>query len=240
MDGLDVSVLGALDEVPAGLLGCVISNEVMDNLPFHRVRGTGDGIAELYVGLGADGFALVEGPPSSDRVAHLSPKLQAGAEAVVNPLAPELVDRSAALLDTGYLWFVDYGFTGGERAAAPHGYRAHRLEADVLEDPGSKDITSGVDFDALVDRARRAGHSVWGPVSQRDALLSLGYRRLDEEARDRQVRAAAGGQSLEANRIFSARSRASLLVDPHALGNFLVLAVGVGVDVPPSSTRTVG
>ena len=154
---------------------------------------------------------------------------------VVHPRAFRFLDRAASALERGYIWLVDYGFSGGARPEAPHGYREHQLENDVLADPGSRDITAGVDFDALARHARDAGHAVWGPVSQRDALIALGYRELDDDARRRQVQTAAEGRGIEAMRIYSARSRATILVDPTALGGFLVLCIGVGVDLPPSS-----
>jgi SAM-dependent MidA family methyltransferase len=244
IDRDDVSVVADIADVPRDLSGCVMANEVLDNVPFHRVRATADGLVELHVDVapGGDGFALVEGPlsPEAARAEDLPEDLAPGQEAVLSPGAAGLVERATSVLRRGYVWIVDYGFTGGTRAAMPHGYRSHRLEVDVLADPGSRDITAGVDFDALARGARNAGHRVWGPVSQREALLALGYRRLDQDARDRQVAAAAAGRGLEANRIFSARSRASLLVDPHALGGFLVLCIGVDVEVPPTSARTVG
>src|SRR2546427_510552 len=240
MQHLDATVLEELRAAPGQLTGCVIANELLDNVPFHRVRGTERGPVELYVGLDGEDLALIEGPVSSPEISSLAPSLVSGQEAVVQPHALALVDQACALLERGYVWLVDYGFTGGARPSVPHGYRAHRLETDLLTDPGSRDITAGVDFDLIAARARGAGHAVWGPVPQRDALLRLGYRQLDEEARTRQLQAASEGRGIEANRIYSARSRATLLVDPQALGGFLVLCLGIGVAVSPSSTREVG
>jgi SAM-dependent MidA family methyltransferase len=236
LERLDVLVLQDLEAVPAGgLFGCVLANELLDNLPCHRVRGTERGVAELYVGLTDDRFVLVEGPLSSEALARSVPELHTGEEAVVHPQATEFLDRAAAVLEKGYLWLIDYGFTGGRRAESPHGYRGHRLEEDVLTDPGSRDITVGVDFDALARHASSSGHAVWGPVSQRNALVSLGYRRLEEDARRRQVQLAAEGRPIEANRVYSARGRATMLVDPTGLGGFLTLCVGVGTEVPPTT-----
>jgi SAM-dependent MidA family methyltransferase len=234
LERLDAVVLADLTEAPRGLVGCILANELLDNLPCHRLRGTTSGTVELHVGLSGDAFVLVEGPFSSPEVARLAPQLGPGQETVVQPGVTEFVDAAAAILEKGYLWMVDYGFTGGQRPTEPHGYRRHRLEDDVLSDPGSRDITVGVDFDSLARLAREAGHAVWGPVTQRDALVKLGYRGMDEEARRRQVELASEGRAIEANRVYSARGRATMLVDPMAFGGFLVLCVGIGIDVPPS------
>jgi SAM-dependent MidA family methyltransferase len=228
------NVASTLDELPSGLSGCVLANELLDNLPFHRLRGGKDGPSELFVGIEGAGFGLVEGPVSSEEVARLAPKLEPGEEAVVSPAAIALLDRSASALTRGYILFIDYGWPSGRAGASVHGYRAHRLEEDVLEDPGSRDITAGVDFGALALHARNRGWQAWGPVTQRDALLALGFREWDELARQVQVEALAQRQGTEALRAYSDRNRAGMLVRRGGLGDFLVLCVGIGGVTAPA------
>ncbi len=69
MEGLDALVLSDPGEIPSGLVGCVLANELLDNLPFHWLRGTAAGPVELHVGLEGDLMALVERPPSTREVA---------------------------------------------------------------------------------------------------------------------------------------------------------------------------
>jgi SAM-dependent MidA family methyltransferase len=228
MAGLDARVVASIDDAPSGVEGVVLANELLDNVAFHRVRRTPAGPAELYVGVEGAGFALVEGPPSSAEVAALTPDLRVGEEAVVRPDATALLGRLTGLLARGYVWIADYGFAAGGGPASPHGYRSQREESDVLADPGSRDITAAVDFDALSRHAGALGHRVWGPVTQRQAMLALGFREMDGTARRRQVEAASAGRGLESARIHAARSRAGLLLDPAGLGGFLVLCIGVG------------
>jgi SAM-dependent MidA family methyltransferase len=120
-----------------------------------------------------------------------------------------------------------------------HGYRGHRFEGNVLTEPGSRDITAGVDFGALVRRAVDLGLHAWGPTPQREALMALGYREWDERARNLQVRATADRDGFAAMHTYSERNRAAQLVDPMGLGGFLVLCLGVGEvpDRPPRSVR---
>jgi SAM-dependent MidA family methyltransferase len=227
----------------AALKGCLVANELLDNLPFHRARGAAGGPVELFVALEGGRFVLREGAPSSDRVALLAAGLAPGQEGVVPVEALDFLDRAAALFDRGYLWFADYGSSArlGHASAAGsasvHGYRRHRLEEDVLAEPGSRDITAGIDFDLLARHARARRLSVWGPVSQRDALMALGFRELDRDARNRQTSALAGGEGLGAIRAYSDRNRASILVDPSSLGGFLVMGMGIGVTEVPLSFR---
>src|SRR5439155_8228481 len=166
---------------------------------------------------------------------RLAPSRPPGHGAVVSPAALDFLDRAAGLFRGGYLWIVDYGIVDPAVATDPsvHGYRAHRLEEDVLADPGSRDITTGVDFDALARRAASRGLTVWGPIPQREALLALGFRDLDDDARGEQVEAISDRRGIEALRAYSARNRASLLLARGGLGDFLVACFGIGVERTP-------
>lgn len=215
--------------------GCVIANEILDNLPFHRLRGAAGGVVELFVDAEGDRFVLEEGPPSSPELVALAPELPPGQESAVSPATLEFLDRAAAVLERGYVWMVDYGFIDPTEARSVHGYRDHRVHDDVLGLPGSTDITAGVDFAALARHARRRDLSVWGPVSQRDALLSLGFRDLDELAQRRQVEALNARRGIDALRIYSNRNRANLLLGRQGPGAFWVLGVGKNAGGTPRS-----
>jgi SAM-dependent MidA family methyltransferase len=225
------------DDLPRSPLGqgVVLANELLDNLPFRRVRGTTDGAVELRVGTSVTpdgGFVLVESPLPPD-LAPLLPPLREGQETVVSQEGPAFVERAARTLGRGYIVLIDYAL---ERASstpwAPvHGYRRQRVEADVLVDPGSRDITAGIDVEALVTHARDVGLNVWPPITQHDALTNLGIGRWDRALRDRQAEALDAGRGAEAARIYSARNAARLLTDPAGMGAFTVLCFGVG-DAP--------
>jgi SAM-dependent MidA family methyltransferase len=229
------TVAERLSDVGAVDVGCVIGNEVLDNLPLHRVRVTGDGPVELRVGLDGASFVLTDdGPPPDEVAALIPPGLSPGEERAIGLEAVRLVEDAVAVLGRGYVWLADYAAEGG-RGASVHGYREGAWTDDVLVDPGSSDITAGVDFDLLAAHARSLGLRVWGPVRQRDALLSLGFRELDERAQARQVEAVQARRGVEAMRIYSNRGRANLLLGRGGLGAFQVLCVGVHADGVPRS-----
>jgi SAM-dependent MidA family methyltransferase len=232
-----IEALSALAHAPSGQAGCVVANELIDNLPFHRIRRTTNGLAELYVAREAEAFVLVEGPLSSPDLARLTPDISEGAEWVIRPGAMQFVDDARRALDRGYIWTVDYALGDPDQAVSVHGYRGHSLDPEVLTDPGSKDITAGVDFEALRRHALASGLTAWGPVSQREALLALGFRDLDRRAQARQQEAIAARRGIDAMRIYSNRTRANMLVAKGGLGDFEVLCMGVGMDAPPRSVR---
>ncbi len=227
-----IQAAASLAEIDGVEAGCVLANELLDNVPAHWVRRGPDGtLRERYVGLDGDGaLAFVDAALSTPELEPLAAPLACGAEALLRPAAVALVEEIARVLSRGYAWIVDYGFTGGEAAAGPHGYRAHRLEDDILSAPGSRDITAGVDFDELAARARDLRLAVWGPVTQRHALRSLGWAAIDRDHRERQAAALGARRGIEALHTFSDRGRAAQLIAAGGLGDFLVLCLGVNVD----------
>jgi len=118
---------------------------------------------------------------------------------------------------------IDYG-NGG--SAQVHGYRRHRVIADVLSDPGTADITSGVDLERLGRHAGVLGMQRLGPFTQRSALAALGIAEWFEDQRTLQGELLDQREGREAIRAFEGRHRASLLLDPSALGSlkWLLLA----------------
>jgi SAM-dependent MidA family methyltransferase len=221
---LPVRVAAAIEDLEPGLTGCVLANELLDNLPFHRIRRNNRGLVEVRVGLVDDRLVEVEVacPPHLEAAGQV---LRPGQEAAVSLEALSLVRRITAALSGGYVLLIDYGHASGRPAGPVHGYRAHRVVGEVLDEPGSADITAGVDFRAAAAEAKRCGLTVLGPTTQSKALEALGYRRWSEEERDRQGELLRTGGGTEAVRTWAARSRASLLVDPAGLGRLQWLAL---------------
>jgi SAM-dependent MidA family methyltransferase len=217
--------------------GVVLGNEVLDNLPFHRLRERDGHVVEVMVGLDGDRLVEVDGQPAGEVRELLDRPLGPGEERPVSPAAVALVREVAVNLERGYSFFFDFG-TGPEASAGPvHAYRDHRVLAEVLEDPGSRDVTAGVDLDAVARAARGAGLQVWGPVAQREAMLALGYRTWASGVRARQAEAEAADDWRTANRLFDARSRASILIDEGKLGGLWLLAFGTEGIPPPAAVR---
>jgi NADH dehydrogenase [ubiquinone] 1 alpha subcomplex assembly factor 7 len=206
----------------------VFANELLDNLPFRRIRWRDDG-AVVEVRVGVDGDRLVEVETDLEAGTIVAPRDEEprrGSETLVPTGALDLVDALADRMRHAYALLIDYS---AERGRVVHGYRDRRVIADVLERPGQTDVTAGVEFELLEDRARERGLEVLGRVTQRDALLALGFASWAERERDRRPSAGA-----EATRSWAARSRATLLVDEHGLGahRWLLLATP-GLRTPP-------
>ena len=195
--------------------GVLIANELFDNVPFRLFGDDGE------IKISDDGDRLIWRPLPPASIRPDSPR------------SLELIDQIARALKQGYALIADYGFTGDEEPESTRGYREHRLVTDVLEDPGATDITGPVDFDALAARARENGLQTWGPVSQRDALMALGYRATLDRMRADQQQREGTGEWRTAIEFYGERGQAAMLVDPAGLGSLKVLALGTeGLPVP--------
>lgn len=221
------------EAAPEPVEGVVFANELFDNIPFHRIRRRGEQWVEVYVGEREERLVEVEGPAGDEALQAIGSPVAGGAEQPSSPVARRTVASLARILARGYLIVFDYGFVAGEDPGPVRGYRGQRLVVDLLADPGGADITGPVDFDALADGARGAGLRVWGPVSQRDAMLALDYRSVLELLRARQGQLERAGAWREAVSLFNQRSEAAMLVDAQGLGALKVLAAATPGLPPP-------
>jgi SAM-dependent MidA family methyltransferase len=230
---LPVAVAASLAEVEPLDPGIVLANELLDNLPFRRVRRRSGVLVEVRVGLAEDRFVEVETACDPELAALVPAGLPEGEEAVVPTGALALVGSLARTLVRGYALLIDYGSPHGP-AGEVHGYRGHAVLEDVLAEPGSMDVTAGVDLGLVAARAEELGLRAHGIVSQWRALLALGYERWAAGERERQAELLAARRGLEAVRAWEGRSRASLLVDPAALGRLRWLLLSTpGLPSPP-------
>jgi SAM-dependent MidA family methyltransferase len=215
--------------------GCVVANEVLDNVPFRRIRERGGDLVEVLVGAEGDRLVEAERPAPEELLEAVDGEVRPGQERLVSPAAGALVRDIARTLERGYAFLIDYGFKAGESSGPVHAYRDQDVLPEVLADPGSRDVTAAVDWEAVGARARRAGLQVWGPVSQREALLGLGYRMWSAGVRRRQAEVEGAGDWRAATRLYGERSRASILIDPAKLGGLGVLVVGTEGLPPPAA-----
>jgi SAM-dependent MidA family methyltransferase len=205
----------------------VLANEFLDNLSFRRLRRTTDGVVEIRIDAGPNGFVEVDAPCDAkiaEPVADLE-RLPLGREVIVPTEAIRFVDELGSSLRRGYALLIDYG-SAHDPSSEVHGYREHRVLGNVLRDPGSTDITAGVDFGAIVRRAERGGLRSVGLTSQRAALQALGFAEWNAVQRHRQGRLMAEGEGRRAARVWEGRGRAGLLVDPDGLGRLKWLLLG--------------
>src|SRR5690606_1431494 len=114
----------------------------------------------------------------------------------------------------GAALIVDYGPGRSTPGPTLQALRRHRRH-EVLEAPGTADLTCHVDFASMIQAATSAGCAAHGPVGQGAFLTALGI-----ELRAAQLAQSAPGATTA---ITAARAR---LTDPEQMGSlFKVLAL---------------
>jgi SAM-dependent MidA family methyltransferase len=176
-----------LEQVPTGIEGVIVGNEVLDALPVERFTIAADGARYLGVSRDADGFRWQPLPGDAaleQRLADLERLLGAPLPVgYTSEYCPALHDWTAAVaagLERGLLLLIDYGLPRRElyRAERSAGtlrchYR-HRAHDDPFFCPGLQDITAWVDFTAVAEAATGAGLTLDGFTTQAGFLIGAG------------------------------------------------------------------
>jgi len=212
---------------PEGIEGCLLSNELVDSFPVHRVLVRQGELWEVYVAW--DGQHLREelGPPSTPALADYFHRLGLwpgeGCYAEVNLEALDWMRRVGQALRRGFVLTFDYGYEAQElyapwrRQGTLLCFYRHRPGSDPYLRLGWQDMTSHVDFTSLVAAGREVGLRPLGMASQAEFLTRLG------------IQDALRGEGLDMEEALARRRMATELLDPAGLGRIRVLVQEKGV-----------
>jgi SAM-dependent MidA family methyltransferase len=206
-------------ELPANIsAGCILSNEMFDAMPVHRVIQKGK-LHEINVGcteeIFADQISNVLSPGISEYFECQEIKLVEGQHAEVNLAACKWISDAARRLNRGYLLTIDYGYPARElynprrMQGTLLAYRDHKVSENYYAAPGEQDLTAHVNFTALEIWGKDAGLETLGLVPQSRFLVSLGRKNEFADLYD-------AGQS-ETDRV-RARLQLSSLIHPEGMG----------------------
>jgi SAM-dependent MidA family methyltransferase len=218
--------------------GVVVANEFLDALPVHRVIQLNGELREVYVDWRVDAFVEVAGPLTDDRLAawfadaHI--ELEQSQRAEVNLAMLDWLRELSEQLTRGYVLAIDYGaaseqlYSHDRPTGTIRAFQGQRVSSDVLTEPGSRDITSHVDFDALERHARACGFNVLGRRRSNEFLIASGLDDVYAQAR------AESENDWEAS--LTLRSAIARLLDPNALGGYLVTVLAKDAPADPPLT----
>ena len=160
-----------IDELPAGITGCIFSNEFFDALPVHRIVRRGGVLKEIYVD---ESFKEIEDEPQEP----IDVPVGEGRIADINLEARHWIRRIATSLDRGYHLAIDYGYLRDEFYAQPRGTLMCYWQHQAVEDPyiriGEQDITAHVNFSDLIDGGAAASLETVRFTTQMNYLIDLG------------------------------------------------------------------
>lgn len=206
-----VTAAASLAEVPAGMTGVVLANELLDNLAFRLVLRSDDGWSEVFVD---DGVPVLD--ELDDHIVIPVGDAPVGSRIPVCAQACAWVTEARERLDAGRVLVLDYGVRHTSELIGRdwlRTYRGHDRGGDPFEAPGRTDITTDVPFDQLP-----SGATI---VTQAEFLRRWGIDELVDEGRRVWAERAHLGD-LTAIRARSRITEAEALLDPGGLGAFLV------------------
>lgn len=167
-----------LDSLPSLPVLC-IANEFFDALPIHQFQKTENSWQEKYVTVENDKLAFCwcdnlskDCLPLLERYNNATPdtilEISPDSIAVIETLANHIKNHGG----TGLI--IDYGYFqgSGDSLQAMKHHRYH----DPLETPGEADLTSHVNFAALIKTALECGINAYGNVTQGQLLTALGIQ----------------------------------------------------------------
>lgn len=223
-----------LEDIERGTVnGCIFANELVDAMPFHRVRMTRQGLKEIYVDYKGGKFIEVIGDVSTPELINYFTtqgiKLLEEQEAEVNLRARDWIKNTASCLKKGFLLILDYGMEKDKLYAAERMkgawrcYRQHKVVDNPYKAIGKQDITTHVNFSSLIKWGVESGLKNIGLISQQKFLLNLGVLDFLKEH-----------ESYSFNHeVYRKTSMVKKLIMPTGMGTvFKVLAMYKGTGLP--------
>ncbi|GJV58789.1 protein arginine methyltransferase NDUFAF7, mitochondrial [Tanacetum coccineum] len=185
LTGTPVSWHSTLEEVPTGVPTIIIAHEFFDALPVHQFQKASRGWCEKMIDVAEDSkFRVVLSPQPTPATLYLlkrckwaqTEELKRLEHVEVCPKAMDLTQSIAKRIssDGGGALIIDYGLDGIVSDSL-QAIRKHKF-VDMLDDPGSADLSAYVDFPAIRHSAEEISEdvSVYGPISQSQFLGNLG------------------------------------------------------------------
>ena len=236
-------------EIPdRSIVGCFLSNELIDAFPVHQVVVKENELQEVYVTLDRDNNLSEKiDKLSTDRLHEywqlnnvnlLNGKYPDGYRTEVNLSALAWQEQVFKKLQRGYIISIDYGYTA-DRYYNPmrsqgtlQCYYRHAYHHDPYINIGNQDLTAHVDFTALQNQGKLLGLQTVGFIQQGLFLMALGLG-------DR-IAAISNNDSIDVRSLLHRRQNLHQLIEPMGLGRFGVLIQSHGLLDRESSVLLTG
>lgn len=221
------------DALPGGV-GIVLSNELIDAFPVHKVRFSNGLWNEVYVTFNEGELTDIEGSPSSkelsDYLYMMGDHFEDGYTTEVNLRSIDWIRDVGNALKKGFVITIDYGYPRKELYSPERNrgtlicYFKHQASEDPYVNVGEQDITTHVDFTLLAETGKEAGLEVTGFTDQSYFLMGCG---IEEEFQQIEK---VGENSMTA---FASNTALKKLLMPGGMGSiFKVLVQHKGIEKP--------
>lgn len=183
-----VSWVGDFKEALPDGIGIVISNELIDAFPVHKVRFSNGLWEEIYVTLKDDELVEIGGSPAKKEIGNFLARLpgpfEEGYTTEVNLRGVVWIKGVGNNLDKGFVITIDYGYPRMELYSPERNrgtlmcYHKHQASEDPYVNIGEQDLTAHVDFTSLAEAGREGGLEITGFTDQTYFLMGCG---IEEE-----------------------------------------------------------
>ncbi len=176
--------------------GIVLSNELFDALPFHRIIFKDNRPREIYVSFDNNVFFEEPGELSNPRlekiIEDLNLDFSEDQQIEINLNFEGILKQICNILNKGIVLTFDYGYLQKElyRPKRHEGtYRCfhnHEISANPYINIGKQDITSSVDFSALINIGKQNGLDTIKYCTQGQFLIDWGILDIIETVEEKQ------------------------------------------------------
>ncbi len=184
------------DLKPNRIIGCIISNELLDAFPFHRVKLENGQLQEIYVTTHNGSIVEVLDNPSKKaletRLQNQEIQLKEGQIAEISLNLDSWIQDISNVIERGFVITIDYGdiahklYNETKINGTLQCYSQHAANANPYQKIGEQDITAHVDFSAVMSLGKQFGLDSYEIINQRTLLENLGLnvfiKRLNCEA----------------------------------------------------------
>ena len=214
------------------VVGCFLSNELIDSVPVHRFQIDQGSIKEVYVSVQNERFVEVLDSPSTPELARrlggLGSRLPEGYQGEMNLRVGSWMADVATSVHRGFVLTVDYGYEARDLYSSERSdgtvqtYYQHTSGSSPYERVGLQDITAHVDFSFLASEGEAAGLRTVGLCTQAEILSGLGIQQwLDMLKTDPLTQRERDANAMAMRE----------LIRPDGLGGFNVLAQEKGTGI---------
>jgi SAM-dependent MidA family methyltransferase len=226
--------------VDRSIVGCFLSNELIDAFPVHQVIVVEHKLQEIYISIDDENNQFIEtiGELSTSKLADywkinninlLNQRYPDRYRTEVNLAALAWLEQITKKLERGYILSIDYGYSA-DRYYNPirsqgtlQCYYQHAYHNDPYINIGNQDLTAHVDFTAIQAQGELLGLNTAGFISQGMFLMALGLgNRI----------AAISSSSGDIQSLLRRRQHLHQLIDPMSLGKFGILIQSKGLTPP--------
>ena len=194
----NIKIYNDISMLDKNISGIVVSNELFDSLPFHKIIYKEKNLHENYIDFINGNFTEITDEISDqliiEYIERYSLNFSDSKQMEVCLQAGSYLKEISELLREGFILTIDYGSLSDELFSneKPEGtyrcFHKHSVNTDIFSNIGSQDITADVDFSNLILSGSKYGLEKIKYTSQAQFLVDWGildiYERtvkLDEE-----------------------------------------------------------